>query len=107
MPEAAAGQRCCSEVSEAGRQTYRQLQQVPPGLCCSGNDVYIACRFSLPYKHLLPGKEGGAGAMWNCEMSMLDVDKRSWILGPMYDMHTGQLLVSTALAICCRLVLHA
>ncbi|DBA95715.1 TPA: hypothetical protein ACH3X3_013551 [Trebouxia sp. C0006] len=50
------------------------------------------CRFSLPYKHLLPGKEGGAGAMWNCEMSMLDVDKRSWILGPMYDMHTGQLL---------------
>lgn len=40
-------------------------------------------------------------------MSMMDVDRQSWILGPMYDMHSGQLLVSTALAICCRLVLHA
>ncbi len=27
------------------------------------NGVYIACRFSLPYKHLLPGEEGGAEAM--------------------------------------------
>ena len=25
---------------------------------------------------------------------MLDVDKRGWMLGPMYDMHTGQLMVS-------------
>ncbi|KAL0023390.1 hypothetical protein WJX79_002947 [Trebouxia sp. C0005] len=31
-------------------------------------------------------------AMWNCEMCMMGIDKRSWILGPMYDMHTGQLL---------------
>ncbi|DBA85483.1 TPA: hypothetical protein ACH3X2_000429 [Trebouxia sp. C0005] len=30
--------------------------------------------------------------MWNCEMCMMGIDKRSWILGPMYDMHTGQLL---------------
>ncbi|KAL3150089.1 hypothetical protein ABBQ38_013430 [Trebouxia sp. C0009 RCD-2024] len=51
------------------------------------------CRFSLPYKHLLPSEgEASAGDMWNCEMSMLDVDKRGWMLGPMYSMHTGQLM---------------
>lgn len=33
--------------------------------------------------------------MWNCEMSMLDVDKHGWMLGPMYNMHTGQLMVRT------------
>ena len=59
------------------------------------------CRFSLPYKHLLPSEEAAsAGDMWNCEMSMLDVDKRGWMLGPMYNMHTGQLMVSEHVAIC-------
>ena len=53
-------------------------------------------RFSLPYKHLLPSEEAAsAGDMWNCEMSMLDVDKRGWMLGPMYNMRTGQLMVSS------------
>lgn len=27
-------------------------------------------------------------------MSMLDVDKRGWMLGPMYNMLSGQLMVS-------------
>lgn len=52
------------------------------------------CRFSLPYAHVMPEDRKSAGSMWNCEMSMLDVDGRGWMLGPMYDMHTGQLLVS-------------
>ena len=43
----------------------------------------------------MPSDKEEAGAMWNCEMSMLDVDGRGWMLGPMYDMHTGQLLVSS------------
>lgn len=42
----------------------------------------------------MPSDKANAGAMWNCEMSMLDVDGRGWMLGPMFDMHTGQLLVS-------------
>ena len=42
----------------------------------------------------MPQDGNSAGSMWNCEMSMLDVDGRGWMLGPMYDMHTGQLLVS-------------
>lgn len=57
-------------------------------------------RFSLPYKHLLPSeKAASTGDMWNCEMSMLDVDKRGWMLGPMYNMQTGQLMVSGHAAI--------
>lgn len=50
------------------------------------------CRFSLPYANFMPDDDS-AGSMWNCEMSMLDADGRGWMLGPMYDMRTGQLLV--------------
>ena len=51
-------------------------------------------RFSLPYKHLLPAVgEASEGDMWNCEMSLLDGNRRSWMLGPMYNMQTGQLMV--------------
>ena len=40
-------------------------------------------------------------------MSMLDVDKRGWMLGPMYNMHTGQLMVRRHACLCSYNLLHA